>query len=429
MGIRTAEAKAGQAGVQPDQYDVIVVGGGPGGIPAAIAAARNGARVLLIERYGFLGGMATTGLVNPYMTYRAGDQIIIRGLFGELLSRLETNGALHRDRAHFEAEAMKWVLDEWCQEAGVEVLLHALATGVVLDGQYIKAVEVHHKGGKSAFAARLFIDSSGDGDIAALAGAPFEMGRAQDGACQPMTTCFRMANVDIERIPPRNELNQLYDQAKAAGEIINPRENVLYFHSVNPEVIHFNTTRIIGKSALSAASLTEAEMIGRQQVKMMVRFLRSHVPGFENAYLMKIAPQIGVRESRRILGHYILTSDDILAARKFEDGIACASYSIDIHNPAGTGTVIQHLAPGTWYQIPYRCLIPLKVQNLLIGSRCVSATHEAHSSLRVMPIVAALGQAAGTAAALSIQTQQRPDELPIPVLREKLVQQGAFLES
>ncbi|MBN1348148.1 FAD-dependent oxidoreductase [candidate division KSB1 bacterium] len=414
---------------QSHYYDLIVVGGGPGGVPAAIAAARNGARVLLVERYGFLGGMATTGLVNPYMSFRAGEKVIIKGLFEELLNMLAENGALLRDRQHFEAEAMKWLLDEWCLQNGVDLLLHAFATGVRMKDSVIEAVEVHHKGGREAIAADLFIDSTGDGDIAALAGAPFEIGRTEDGACQPMTTCFRMANVDTERVPSRKDVNTLYDKAKEAGEVKNPRENVLFFSSVNPAVIHFNTTRIIGKSALSAQSLTEAELIGRQQIKEMVRFLKSSVPGFENAYLMKIAPQIGIRESRRISGHYALTADDLLSARKFDDAIGCGSYGIDIHNPGGTGTVIKHLQPGEWYQIPYRSLIPQKISNLLIGSRCISSTHEAHSAIRIMPIVAAIGQAAGTAAALSKQKGIFPVELNPGDLRSTLLRQKAFLSN
>lgn len=408
-------------------YDVIVVGAGPGGVPAAIAASRNGARVLLVERYGFLGGMATAGLVNPFMSFRTGQQQVVQGLFAELLDKMEQAGAIARDQQHFDAEALKWILDEWVSAADVKLLLHSQLSAVRSENGKIREIEITHKGGTSHFRADYFIDATGDGDLAARSGAEFEIGRKADGACQPMTICFRMANVAIDRIPSHTDLNQLYEAAKANGEIENPRENVLYFHTPNPGVIHFNTTRILGKSALDAADLTEAEIIGRQQVKQMVHFLKNKIPGFENAYLMKIAPQMGIRESRRISGHYQMTAEDILRAAKFKDGIACGAYDIDIHNPGGTGTVIKKLAPGTWYQIPFRSLIPTKLTNCLIGSRCISTTHEAHASIRIMPIVAAIGEAAGTAAALCCQSKVSPLELKTQHLQQQLILQGAFL--
>lgn len=408
-------------------YDVIVIGGGPGGVPAAIAAAGNGAKVLLVERYGFLGGMATAGLVNPFMSYRAGKVIIVRGLFSELLDRLDSAKALKSDKAHFEAEAMKWVLDEWIADAGVHLKLHTLLTWVTYENGKINQVELSSKSGKSNVSADIFIDSTGDGDLAALAGATYEIGRPADAACQPMTLCFRMANVDTSKLPSRHEINQRYELAKEQGRIDNPRENVLFFSSTNPGVIHFNTTRIIGKYATSNSDLTEAEQIGRQQVRQMVQFLQQEITGFENAYLMKIATQMGIRESRRITGHYRLTEDDVLQARKFRDGIACSSYCIDIHNPTGTGTRIQHVPKGDWYQIPYRCIIPENLNNCLIGSRCISATHSAHSSLRIMPVVAAIGQAAGTAAALCCAQNVAPVQLSAKLLRETLQRQGAFI--
>jgi hypothetical protein len=408
-------------------WDVVVVGGGPGGVPAAVAAARNGMKVLLIERYGFLGGMATTALVHPYMTYKAGDQIIIKGLFEEFLNKLQEGNAILDDRAHFDAEPMKWILDHFVLDAGVDLLLHASAIGVLKNGDQIKAVRVFYKEGVEDISADVFIDSTGDGDIAAWAGAQIEIGRESDGGCQPMTTSFRMANVKVKDMPEHEEICRLYDEAKAKGEINNPREDVLYFISVHPDVIHFNTTRIIGKSALDSWQMTDAEIEGRRQVDEMVRFLKKYIRGFENAYLMKMGAQIGVRESRRVIGMYILTAEDVLEARHFDDGIACASYNIDIHNPAGTGTELKSLKPGTYYQIPYRCLVPNNVDNLIIASRCISADHAAHSSLRVQPIVWAIGQAGGTAAALCVKNKIRPEEVDKQELRNLLAEQGAFI--
>ncbi len=408
-------------------WDVMVIGGGPGGVPAAVAAARNGMKVLLIERYGFLGGMATAALVHPYMTYKAGDKIIIKGLFKEFLDRLQEDHAILDDRTHFDAEPMKWIFDRFVHEAGVDLLLHSNAVGVLKKEKQIKAVKIFHKSGIEDLSADLFIDSTGDGDIAAWAGARIEIGRQSDGGCQPMTTSFRMANVKIEEMPDGKEINRLYDEAKAKGEVNNPREDVLFFNSVHPDVIHFNTTRIIGKSSLDGWQLTDAEIDGRRQVDEMVKFLKKYIKGFENSYLMKMGAQIGIRESRRVMGKYVLTAEDVLEARHFDDGIACASYNIDIHNPAGTGTEIIKLKPGTYYQIPYRCLVPDQVDNLLVASRCISADHAAHSSLRVQPIVWALGQAAGTAAALCVKNKIKPEEIDIEELKSLLTQQGAFI--
>jgi hypothetical protein len=408
-------------------WDVIVIGGGPGGVPAAVAAARNGMKVLLVERYGFLGGMATAALVHPYMTYKAGDQIIIKGLFKEFLDILQENNAILDDRVHFDAEPMKWILDRFVLDAGVDLLLHSSAIGVLKTDHEIKAVRVFYKEGVEDLSADVFIDSTGDGDIAAWAGAQIEIGRKSDGACQPMTASFRMANVNIEMMPDNKEIFRLYDEAKAKGEINNPREDVLHFKSVHPDVIHFNTTRIIGKSALDSWQMTDAEIQGRRQVDEMVRFLKKYISGFENSYLMKMGTQIGVRESRRVIGKYILTAENVLEARHFDDGIACASYNIDIHNPAGSGTELKSLEPGTYYQIPYRCLVPNNIVNLIIASRCISADHAAHSSLRVQPIVWAIGQAGGTAAALCVKNKIKPEEVDTQELRKLLSEQGAFL--
>jgi len=413
--------------IKSKHWDVVVVGGGPGGVPAAVAAARNGARVLLVEKYGFLGGMATSALVHPYMKYNAGDQIIIRGLFEEWLDMLAAEKAILADRKHFDAEPMKWLLDRFVMDNGVDVLMHAQAVGVLKRGSNIKAVRIFHKGGLEDISADVFIDSTGDGDVAAWAGAPYEIGRSADGGFQPMTTSFRMGGVDRKRMPSRSDINKLYWKAQDTGEVENPRENVLYFRTVHDDVMHFNTTRVTGKSSLDAWETTAAEIEGRRQVDDMVRFLKKYVRGFEDSYLIKMGAQIGVRESRRIMGEYVLTKEDVMNTVKFEDAIVCASYMIDIHSPTGAGTEIHHLKEGEFYTIPYRCIVPLKVDNLLIASRCISADHAAHSSLRVQPIVWGLGQAAGSAAALSYKSEIQPRELDFVKLKKVLLQQKQFL--
>jgi hypothetical protein len=323
---------------------------------------------------------------------------------------------------------MKYLLDRFVLDSGTEILLHSTAIGVLMKGKDIRAVRVFHKGGIEDLSADVFIDATGDGDISAWAGARVEIGRNEpDHACQPMTACFRMAGVDLKRIPESKEINRLYDEAKARGEVKNPRENVLRFNTLRDDVMHFNTTRVVGESALDGWSFTRAELEGRRQVDDMVRFMKKHIPGFENAYLQKTAAQIGVRESRRIMGTYVLTEEDVIQGHKFEDGIACCAYEIDIHNPTGTGTRLVYLKDGVYYQIPYRCLLPDGVGNLVVASRCISSTHEAHSSLRIMPTVWAIGQAAGTAAALAVKGKKKPGAVDVAELKRKLVEQKAFI--
>ena len=401
-------------------WDVIVAGGGPGGVPAAVSAARNGARVLLIEKYGCLGGMATVGLVNPFM--RSG---LAKGLFGEFAGILKKNDSLLKDKRTFDDEPMKWLLDQFVLDSGAELLLHSQVLGVLKSDGRVEAVRVLHKGGIEDLGADIFIDSTGDGDVAAWAGAEFQIGRKADGSCQPMTLCFRMAGVDEQRMPSRDTINDLYNQAKEKGELENPRKEVAVYKSSHPHVVHFNSTRVVGKSALDGWSLTEAEIEGRRQTAQLVEFMKKKIAGFESAYLSKMAAQIGVRESRRIMGRYVLTEDDVLSARHFSDGIANCRYSIDIHNPTGTGTVIKRLKRGTYYQIPYRCLVPKGADNLLVASRCISSTHEAHSSLRVQPIVWCIGQAAGTAAAKCVKDKTMPAFVDTDQLRKTLKKQGA----
>jgi hypothetical protein len=404
-------------------WDVIVAGGGPGGVNAAVAAARRGASVLLVERYGYLGGMSTAGLINPFMAYTVPTtgQVLTTSVFNEILDRLDRRGGLAKDRVTFDDEQLKLVLDDLLADAGVYVLLHSFVNGVDLLGESIRSIRVTGKFGEFHLRARIFVDSTGDGDLAALSGCKVEIGRPEDGLCQPMTLCFRVAGVDMARYtgdefyhwdhPLRREVDRVYQEAKARGVITNPREDVLIFPTMYPDVLHFNTTRIIRHSALDVLSLTDAEQMARKQVIELVALLKEQIPAFRNAYLQKMAAHIGVRESRRVLGQYVLTADEILVGKKFDDGIARSVYPVDIHNPAGTGTVLKHLPAGVYYEIPFRCLVPQGCLNLLIGSRCISATHEAHSSLRVMPVVAGIGEAAGIAAAFCAQRGIPPCKL------------------
>lgn len=418
-----------------EMYDVVISGGGLTGVAAAIAAKRNGLKdVLLVERYGFLGGMATAGLVNPFMTYfkagmeRKEEYQIVFGIFQEILDRINELGGL-KNKVTFDAEIMKLVLNRMIMEENVDVLFHTYVTSVNKDPNNenrIESIRISNKSGNIDVKGKIFIDCTGDADVAYMAGVPCKKGRDQDGYSQPMTMCFRVANVDRSKLPSREEINRIYEEAVSRGEITNPRENVLFFDTIHEDVIHFNTTRIVMKDATNAEELTQAELMVREQCWEMFNFLKKYIAGFENSYLQLTAPQIGVRESRRIVGKYVLTEEDVLQGRKFEDSICYCSYTVDIHNPAGKGTVIKHLNKGDYYGIPYRCLLPVNIENLMVAGRPISSTHEAHSSLRIMPTCAAIGEAAGTAAAMSIIKQITPGELDPDILRKKLLENKAI---
>ena len=415
------------------KYDLVVCGGGLTGVAAAIQARRSGVQsVAIIEKYGFLGGMATAGLINPFMPYwkqgvppNKGGQLVF-GIFDEILDRLAELGGLSASREHFDAEIMKLVLQRMCLENGVDILLHTLIEQVHLKVDRVIAVRVASKSGVEFMAGSAFIDCTGDADVAHFCGVPWKKGREEDGHAQPMTLSFRMAGVNREKMPGRGEITRLYHEAKARGEITNPREDVLYFDVMQKDVVHFNTTRVILHDATSAYSLTGAELIAREQVWEMVTFLKNHVPGFENSYLQVTAPQIGVRESRRIVGEYVLTGEDVLGQARFPDTVCRFAYPIDIHNPAGTGTVLRHLPIGGYYEIPFRCLVPKHMTNLLVAGRPISSDHEAHSSLRVMPACVAMGQAAGLAVAEKLKTGCAFKDLNGIKLHNMLLEIGAL---
>ena len=390
-------------------YDVIVVGGGPGGISAAVSAAHKGVSVLLIERYGFLGGMATAGLVNPFMGFMYKDKVLASNVLLQLLEALNKNGGINLKSRVFDDELMKITLDNFVSKSGAEILLHSSLAGVEKKNNRIQSVTVNGKSGLLKIKGKYFIDSTGDGDLAVLSGAAYELGRKKDGLCQPMTLCFRIGGVKGQRLIP-GELTSIFQKAKKRGEIDQPRENVLVFNTLIKGAYHFNTTRVIKKNGTNVFDLTDAEIEGRRQVFELFNLFKKYSPQFGDSYIMKMALQIGVRETRRIKGRYTMTVEDILGAKKFADGIARSRYPVDIHNPSGKGTDLREVK-GDFYEIPYRCIVPVKIKNLLIGSRSISATHEAHSSLRVMPVVSGLGEAAGLAAAICVKKKINPAEV------------------
>jgi glycine/D-amino acid oxidase-like deaminating enzyme len=441
--------------------DVLVVGGGNAGCAAALAAARAGARTLLVERYGFLGGTATAAMVGPWMTFHSGRERIVGGIAQEIVERLM---ALGGSPGHipdssdyvptitpFDPEIHKALLFELMRESGVRLLLHALVTGAVRDERgAVCGARFATVGGERTVHAARTIDATADAFVAAAAGCALQQGDAH-GRVQPASLMFRLSHVDLaalaayvrarpeqlrSSLPPAARtagtltavagLYELWQSAQAAGVGV-PRELVSFFISPYPDEVTVNMTRVVDIDPLDPDDLTRAEIEARAQAMRLVAFFRERVPGFANARIAATATQIGVRESRRIAGEYTLTANDILERRTFEDAVARSAYPIDIHNPSGSGTTTQRLPPGTSYEIPYRCLVPLAVDGLLVAGRCISTTHEALASTRLTPTVMTLGQAAGTAAALSLAAGVQPRALDAAVLRERLIADGVDL--
>jgi glycine/D-amino acid oxidase-like deaminating enzyme len=416
------------------EVDVLVVGGGTAGCSAAVAAARLGAKVLLIERYGFLGGTATAAMVGCFCgVYTCGSdsthQLLVGGVAKEIMGRLEAGNAGYKYRHRFQVdhEVFKLLLDQMLVQAGVELLFQTTVCETVIANGTIRGVVVEHKGGREAILARVVIDASGDGDVSALAGAPWEKGDAE-GFLQAPTQVFYMGDVNVERAMafPEKEIKRLLKEVNAAGEFSFPRVSGSFSPSPPPGKVHVNMSRVAGIDGTDPWSLTAGHLEGRRQVEQFARFLVKYVPGFEKARIDAIAPQLGIRETRRIMGEYLLTREDVLEAHKFGDAVGRSSWPIEDHT-YGEETVRLHLPGDEFYQVPYRCLVPLEVDNLLTAGRCVSATHDAQASVRVMGPGMMMGQAAGTAAVLSLKQGVKPRSLDPQLLRGVLQENGALI--
>lgn len=432
------------------------------GIAAACSAGRLGARTTLVERYGFLGGMATAGLVNPFMSHKsATGEPLIAGFFEELRGRLAALDGIRENS--FDAEALKYTAQEIAIESGVDLRLHSWVSDVRMNSDTISSLAVQTKSGPVEVAACVYVDTTGDGDVAALAGAPFEKGRREDGATQAMTLKFDLGGVDLRaalewakehpgqlrfpKIGPDDSIDRMlegvvsvagyYDlvrEARAKGDLTAPGELVFFISRPRRGEVVVNTTHIGMVDGTRSEDLTRAEIEGRRQMMSLVGFFRKYVPGFESCYLARSATQVGVRETRRITGEYVFSAEDVEAARKFPDAIARLAYPVDVHSPKGEGyTRLEERGrvvappPGDWYEIPYRCLLPLGVRNLLIAGKCVSSTHEGHGAIRVMPSCMAMGQAAGTAAAIAARAHASPKEINVAELLEVLRRNGALV--
>ncbi|MES2696881.1 MAG: FAD-dependent oxidoreductase [Verrucomicrobiota bacterium] len=441
---------------------VLVVGSGASGIAAAIAAGRNGADTLLIENAGFLGGISAT---LPWLGFHDREyRQIVKGLPLEFARTLQAAGAASDfeldpkcgSALSIDTHWWKIIAMQLMREAGVRLLLHTQVVETIREGDAIRGVIVENKSGRQRIEADITIDCSGDGDVAARGGVAWEKGRTSDGLVQAPTLVFKLAGVDragfvagcknpatayrewlvpypelwakmMRRIDRMNVIvcggyANLIEQARAAGEFSVPQTRIVGVKLHRPDEFLVVMTRVLGLDPTSTTSLTDAYTRIYEQIPILVRFFKKWVPGFERSHLGEIAPMLGVRESRRIMGDYVLTAADLIAGRVFDDAVSMGGYHIDIHRPAGTWVDSHNVRA---YTIPLRSLIARDVDGLLMAGKCLSATHEAVASTRVIPICMGQGQAVGTAAALAVKARKSVRDISIATLQDTLVAQGA----
>jgi hypothetical protein len=400
-----------------------------------LTAAKLGASVILVERYGFMGGISTQVLDTFYGFYTPGSAAkkVVGGIPDLVVDELMKRGmAILRPNTYgagqgitYDPETLKVVWETLASQAGVRLLYHTFVIDVLQEAERVHGVVAAGKGGLVRLEAEVVIDASGDADLAAAAGVPFE--GAKDGPVQSLTTTFRVINVDVERARQvkKAELHGLMQEAIQSGGYQLPRKEGSVHITPLENVMATNMTRVGQIDATDPEQLTLAEVEGRKQAMEYFRFLRDKVPGYEKAALSSLSHQVGVRESRRIFGRYRLSREDVLAGRKFDDAIAQCGAPIEDHH-AGDQTRWEYLADGDTYQIPYRCLLPQSVEGLLVAGRCLSADHDAHASVRSMGQCMAMGQAAGAAAALASAQGLPPSELPVEKLQSSLREIGGL---
>jgi uncharacterized protein with NAD-binding domain and iron-sulfur cluster len=450
--------------------DVVVCGGGPAGIAAAVGAARAGASVTIIERHGCLGGNNTAAMVTSWNNLEREGAPEIEGVYQELVDRLKRIGGIAGTKdgvrqLFFDPEALKYVLDEVMEEAGVDVLFHTMIAKTIVENDRTIGVVIQSKSGREAVLGKVIIDSSGDADIAHSAGVPCAGGRDEDGKMQPGTLKMKVANVDTDKLEmylaehPKEvfvqaHLKQSFDgtireaprmtfgrsegefkgrcyigfptavaKAKADGQPLFT--DYAHFHSTShPGEMMINMARVSGVDGTDVASVSKAEVQGRKEAFLLTQFLRKYIPGFENCYLAQTAQIIGIRETRRIIGEHILTQEECEQGFLFPDTVASAySTMLDVHDPAGKGFTVLRPLPHAVH-VPYRCMVPLKIDGLLVAGRCVSATHVAVGSVRSTHKCMAIGQAAGAAAALAVKHDLQPRKLPAELVQAELKRQG-----
>ena len=426
------------------EYDVIVLGGGPAGLAAAAAAGAAGRRTLLVERYGFLGGMGTAAGVTNFCGLHAnvhGDiRQVVHGVADELLGRIASLGGLNEPHLIFgktkaqayDTAAYKCAADDLLLARNVDLLFHALAANALMDGERIDALFVETKSGRVAVRGQIFIDCSGDGDLAAFAGAPFEIGD-HDGNLLYPTMMFRLNNVNAEAAGEawKSVPHLMEDAAKRGvefprkGAIVRPQKHAMEWR-VNVTQLRTGNGRAL--DGTSADDLTHGEIEGRRQAVAFFDFLKANAPGFADAYIVDIPPQIGIRETRRITGRYQLTGDDVISCASFQDTIGVNGWPIEAHV---AGDVVWRWpdipASRGFNHLPYRSLLPNGVSNLLVAGRCASMTHEGQSAARVSGACFVMGEAAGTAAHLALAEGKNPSDITVQKLQETLERNGVFL--
>ncbi|HEY4356815.1 MAG TPA: FAD-dependent oxidoreductase [Acidobacteriaceae bacterium] len=442
--------------------DVIVAGGGASGVAAALAAARNGADTLLIENNGYLGGISATLSWLGFHDNRY--RLLCKGLASEFIRELQEQDEASRyvfdpkcsSAVSLNPHAWKILAIRLCREAGVRIMLHTRIVDTLRDGDRIAGIVVEHKSGRQEIRGKVTIDCTGDGDVAALGGAQWEKGRTRDGLVQAPTLVFRIGGIDRERfigackdknlgyrewLLPYPDLWDkmmrridteplfitggfagLIEQARQNGDFDVPQSRLVGVKTHVPDEYLVVSTRVLGLDPVDVFSVTEAYAKVYEQIPIILNFFRKYLPGCEKSQLREIAPMIGVRESRRIIGDYVLTEEDLVNGRVFEDAVCMGGYHIDIHRPTGTWVESRNVDA---YTIPLRSLIARDVDGLMMAGKCLSATHEAVASTRVIPICIGQGQAAGTAAALGIRNNRNVRGLDVGYLQDVLQQQGA----
>jgi hypothetical protein len=427
------------------EYDVVVLGGGPAGIAASAAAARAGRSTLLIERYGFLGGMGTAAGVTNFCGLHAnvhGDiRQVVHGVADDLLARIDHLGGLNAPHALFgktvaqayDTAAYKIAADDLMLSAGVHVLFHALAAGVLMEsGKRVKALLIETKSGRRAVLGRAFIDCSGDGDLAAWAGAPYEKGDGEGNMLYP-STMFRINGIDPQRAGKAWEvIPKLMLEAEAAGRYKFPRKTPIVRPQRSGIEWRVNLTQLANAQGnamdgTDAQELSDAEILGRRQIASVADFLRE-VPGFEKSYIVDIAPQVGIRETRRVQGRYVLTEADVLDCASFDDTIGVNGWPLELHLKGDVEFRWPKIPESRGFNhLPYRMTVPLGLENLWVAGRCASMSHEAQSAARVTGACFVMGQAAGTAAHLALNSNGDASNVDVAALQTRLESDGAYL--
>ncbi|MEE4176694.1 MAG: FAD-dependent oxidoreductase [Bacteroides sp.] len=426
-----------------DKYDIVVAGAGIAGIAASVKAASMGASVLLIEHYPFLGGMSSAGMVSPFMKSKAGNIDLVKGIFWELEAGMSNLGGMIDNG--FYAWAFRATAFDLLRKVRVDIAFSSDVVKVNVEGKTIESITIANRFGLSTVFAKQFIDTTGDAQLIVLGGFPWLKGDEKTGKLQAMTLFFRMGGIDVRRTAEycKNNPNDflpwmdfefnfeqiisiagfkgLIKEAQANHEMPKEIEYIFFTTMASTGEASFNTTNILNIDASSSEQLTFAERTGHKQVAMVVDFLQRKIPGFENAFLIDTAPQVGVRETRRALADYMVTGEDILSGARFEDSIARGCYGIDIHGQSGETSRMDELGEGQWYEIPLRSLMVKDVENLMAAGRCIGATREGHAALRIMPTSAATGEACGAVAALSIKKCSSIREVQYQEIRKSLI--------